>query len=177
MLKDGVKSFYQKPINTEKTDDNSFFIEYCLNLQKIEKFHKIKFRNFKSAEISDFTFANISKVVSKIENKYYEEPCREFTAHLNDDFIKGGISIDSGEMVMFYRMNNCEEVEIHGHHFKLGYKDVIIMDPVFEELDVFEKVKKKELRKIKIRSKINKCKIFYRDEYESLEQPKIDEIK
>lgn len=177
VLKDGVKSFYQKPINTEKTDDNSFFIEYCLNLQKIEKFHKIKFRNFKSAEISDFTFANISKVVSKIENKYYEEPCREFTAHLNDDFIKGGISIDSGEMVMFYRMNNCEEVEIHGHHFKLGYKDVIIMDPVFEELDVFEKVKKKELRKIKIRSKINKCKIFYRDEYESLEQPKIDEIK
>ena len=61
--------------------------------------------------------------------------------------------------------------------FFKGIIDVIIMDPVFEELDVFEKVKKKELRKIKIRSKINKCKIFYRDEYESLEQPKIDEIK
>lgn len=171
VLKNGRKTFYQKPIKTEKSENCSFFIEYCLRLQKIEKFYKIKFRNFKSDDINDHNFENISRVISKIENKYYEEPCREFTAHLNDDFINGGISIDSEEMVMFYRMNNCEEVEIHGHQFKLGYKDVIIMDPIFEELDVFEKIKKKELRKIKISSKINKCKIIYRDEYDSLERP------
>ena len=164
-------------MKAEKLENCLFFIEYSLRLQKIEKFYKMKFKEFKSEEINDFNFANISKVVSKIESIYYEESCREFTAHLNDDFIKGGISIDSDEMVLYYRMNNCEEVEIHGHKFTLGYKDVIIMDPIFEELEVFEKISNKELRKIKIRSKVNKCKIFYRDEYESLEQPKIEGLK
>ena len=176
IIKDGKKAFYQKPIKTGKSKYCTFFIEYCLGLQKIEKFHKIKFKNFQSEEINDHNFENISKVVSKIEKKYYEEPCGEFTAHLNDDFMKGGISIDSEEMVIFYRMNNCEEFEIHGHNFKLGYKDVIIMQPIFEELEVYEKIKKKELRKIKISSKIDKCKIFYRDIYESLEQPKIEDM-
>lgn len=168
IIKEGKKAFYQKPIITETSEDNSFFINYCLMLQKIEKFHKVKFRNFKSREINDRNFDIISKIVSKIENRYLEETCGTFTALLDDNLDKGGLSIDSEEMIMFYRMNICEEVEVHGLSFTLGYKDVIILEPIVENIDGFEEIKNNELKQIKIRSKINKSRIFYRDTYEPL---------
>lgn len=170
IIKEGKKAFYQKPIITETSADNSFFINYCLMLQKIEKFHKVKFRNFKSREINDQNFNIISKIISKIENRYYEEACGTFTALLDDNLYKGGLSIDSEEMIMFYRMNICEEVEVHGLSFTLGYKEVIILEPIVEDIDEFEEIKNKALKEVKIRSKINKCKIFYRDKYEALNQ-------
>lgn len=169
IIKDGKKTFYQKPIKIETSEDNFFFINYCLMLQKIEKFYKVKFRNFKSREINDRNFDIISKIISKIENRYHEEICGTFTALLDDNLDKGGLSIDSEEMIMFYRMNICEEVEVHGLSFTLGYKEVIILEPIVEDIVGFEDIKNQALKEVKIRSKINKCKIFYRDKYEPLE--------
>ncbi len=165
ILKDGNKIFSEKLIK-ESLNSNyiNFYINYCELLQKIEKYKQMKFKNFLSKDISEAKLEDLKKVIAKIDNKPYVSKFNPFSAKLIDEKEYGNLTFsDENEMVLFFRINEYEIVEIHNQKFELGYQEVHVENAVIENID---EVINNKTDSVIIKSKTNKAYVFYKEKYE-----------
>lgn len=160
ILKNGEK-YSEKLSSIDVINDFESYLDYFKRLKKVERFFKVKFKNFQHNGISDQSNKNLNKLISIIDKD-------EFTANLLGDFYltvgnpgshKTNTELECvfKEQLLRLTYRDEETINLHGVEFDLGLKHIIINDPIYSNTEeVLD-----GSNKLIIKSKNKKVKINY----------------
>lgn len=114
------------------------FLHYFTLLNKIEKFHKLKFRKFLNSTISDDSYEKIRYISSWINGPRESKWDSEIKVEIkNIAEIKDQLQPDFLEKSVFEAKGiNKEVIEIHNIEINLGYFNQEIQQPYIANLDL-----------------------------------------
>lgn len=164
ILEDGQK-FSQSLSSIELPPDFEAYLRYFESLKNIERFFKVKFKNFNHNEIGNESERNLNKLIA-ITNK------EEFDTKFTGDFsatVKNTGSLETNselqgvinEKVIRITYKDEEKLELHGIKFDLSRKYIIINDAFYPNS---QEVLDAGSEKMIIKSKSNTAKIIYNTE-------------
>lgn len=134
ILENGEK-YSQKLSSIDEINDFESYSNYFDRLKKVERFFKVKFKNFQNSEINDQSNGNLNKLISIINKA-------EFTANFTDDIsilVKNPGSLKTNsqleavfkEQLIRITYKDEETISLHGVKFDLGLKHITINDAIY----------------------------------------------
>lgn len=163
-----------KQIDQSFINNTLYYLNYIQELIIIEKFYKIKFRDFKFESI-DIESKNAVRVIcNKINNKFSEIIVDYEFELCIDNLTKELIEIIKAKKIINKEVfdNNTSKISIHNREIELGYAKFLFKNLIAtndDELKIGKDVK------VSFRSKYGKAKISFLDnELEKIKNIKIN---